>query len=143
MTSSAITGNLKQRLLKHEGIKLKPYRCTAGKLSIGIGRNLDDGGITRAEAFYLLENDLKRCEKECSDSFVWFDGLDAVRKGVVIEMVFNLGLKKFLDFKRFMKALTIKDFQTAAQEMLNSRWALQVGTRSARLSQIMKTGKEV
>lgn len=141
--TSVVTSALKQRVLNHEGIKLHPYQCPAGKLTIGIGRNLEENGISRAEAFYLLENDLKRCETECAQSFPWFELLNPVRQGVVVEMVFNLGLKRFLDFKRFMKALTIKDYSCAAQEMLNSRWALQVGKRAERLAQIMKTGKEV
>ncbi len=141
--TSAVTTALKQRVLRHEGLRLKVYTCPRGKLTIGIGRNLEDKGITRAEAFYLLENDLKHAECDCQNAFQWFEKLDTVRRGVVIEMVFNLGFQGFLGFCRLIKALTIQDFDAAAREMLNSRWAVQVGHRAEKLAKIMRTGKEV
>ena len=141
--TSAVTAALKQRVLRHEGLRLKVYTCSRGKLTIGIGRNLQDNGITRSEAFYLLENDLKRAESDCQNAFSWFEKLDAVRRGVIIEMVFNLGFQGFLGFRRLIKALTIQDFDTAAREMRNSHWAVQVGHRTEKLAQIMQTGKEV
>ena len=140
---SAVTTALKNRLLKHEGLCLKPYRCSAGKLTIGIGRNLDDVGLSQNEAFYLLENDLKACENLCRDTFSWFETLNLIRQGVVIEMVFNLGINGFLGFKRMIKALIIRDYGGASDEMLNSRWAEQVGRRATVLSTLMRTGKEV
>lgn len=141
--TSAISANMKQRVLRHEGLRLKVYKCPAGKLTIGVGRNLEDNGITRSEALYLLENDLKKAEKTCEEAFLWFERLDSVRKGVIIEMVFNLGFQGFLGFKRLIKALTIQDFTGAAEEMLNSHWAFQVGKRAEKLARIMRTGKEV
>ncbi len=140
---SAVTSTLKNRILKHEGLHLKPYRCSAGKLTIGIGRNLDDVGLSQNEAFYLLENDLKSCENLCRDTFSWFETLNLIRQGVVIEMVFNLGINGFLGFKRMIKALMIRDYGGASEEMLNSRWAEQVGRRATVLSTLMRKGKEV
>ncbi len=141
--TSAVTAALKQRVLRHEGLRLKVYTCPRGKLTIGIGRNLEENGITRAEAFYLLENDLKRAECDCQNAFQWFEKLDIVRRGIVIEMVFNLGFQGFLGFKRLIKALTIQDYEGAAREMTNSHWAVQVGHRARKLAQMMQSGKEV
>lgn len=140
---TAITSALKQRIINHEGLRLKPYRCSANKLTIGVGRNLDDVGLSETEAYYLLDNDLKACENVCQYTFPWFEKLNILRQGIIIEMVFNLGIIGFLGFKKMIKALSIQDFAGASQEMIDSRWAKQVGQRANRLSLMMKTGKEV
>ncbi len=130
--------NYKERIKQHEGYRRKPYRCTEGKLTIGYGRNIEDNGITEAEASFLLDNDLKRCESECRKAFSWFDGLDDTRRSVIVEMDFNLGLKKFLNFKKMLAACEKKDYELAAREMLDSLWARQVGQRAENLAAIMK-----
>ncbi len=129
-----------ERVIRHEGVKLKPYRCTAGKLTIGIGRNLDDVGITESEARYLLENDLQRCHQECLSSFPWYADLDEVRQSVICEMCFNLGLVRLKGFKKMLKAVEIGNFAVAGQEMLTSKWATQVGKRAKTLADMMKRG---
>jgi lysozyme len=130
---------LKALLMKHEGLKLKPYKCTAGKATIGVGRNLDDVGISQEEAMHLLENDIKRCVLE-ANKFSWFKGLDDVRQEVVISMIFNLGIYRFKGFKKLIGALMIKDYKEAALEMLDSQWSEQVGKRSFELAKMMETG---
>lgn len=130
--------NYKERIKQHEGFRGKPYRCTAGKLTIGYGRNIEDNGITEAEASFLLDNDLKRCESECRQIFYWFDNLDDTRRSVIVEMDFNLGLKKFLGFKKMLAACEKKDYELAAREMLDSLWARQVGQRAETLADLMK-----
>ncbi len=127
-------------LVRHEGIRLRPYLCTAGRLSIGIGRNLDDTGINETEAFVLLSNDIERCIK-VANTYPWFAGLNDVRKAVVICMIFNLGASGFFEFKRMLEALVQSDYNLAAKEMLNSRWKQQVGKRSVELASLMKSGK--
>ncbi len=129
-----------KRIIKHEGLRLKPYRCTAGKLTIGIGRNLEDTGITETEARYLLENDLRRCHKACMEAFPWYVGLDETRQGVICEMCFNLGLARLKGFKKMLLAVETGNYTTAAQEMLSSKWALQVGQRAKTLADMMKRG---
>lgn len=129
-----------KRIIKHEGLRLKPYRCTAGKLTIGIGRNLDDTGISEAEARYLLENDLQRCHQDCVEAFPWYAGLDEPRQGVICEMCFNLGLARLKGFKKMLIAVETGNYETAAQEMLLSKWAMQVGQRAKTLADIMKRG---
>ncbi|MDP2172765.1 MAG: hypothetical protein Q8J62_03235 [Candidatus Cloacimonadaceae bacterium] len=84
---------IKEQLLRHEGLRLKPYRCTAGKLTIGIGRNLKDCGISQTEAYVLLENDIQNCEKQILDEIPEiYNALDEVRKSVLLNMCFNLGI---------------------------------------------------
>lgn len=134
---------LVDRLIKHEGLKLKPYKCPAGKLTIGVGRNLEDRGITEEEAMYLLQNDIQNCRKECYSSFFWFGEMDETRQGVVLEMCFNLGISRLKGFKKMIKACELKNYTLASQEMLSSRWASQVGQRAKTLADIMKKGVEL
>lgn len=128
------------RLEKHEGLRLKCYRCTAGKLSIGIGRNLDDVGITEEEARFLLANDVASAEKELIRACPWVCGIDRRRYYVLVEMVFNLGIARFKQFKNMLAACEKGDFEKAANEALNSAWHKQVGKRAEVLAQVLKEG---
>lgn len=132
--------NLVDRLIKHEGLSLKPYRCPAGKLTIGVGRNLDDRGITKDEAMMMLQNDILACRKECYSSFFWFGEMDEVRQSVILEMCFNLGISRLKGFKKMLKACELKNYTLASQEMLSSLWASQVGNRAKKLADIMCKG---
>jgi lysozyme len=127
-------------LINDEALKLKLYKCTAGKWTIGVGRNLEDRGITKEEAMVLLENDLALAEKDARALFPNFDALTDNRRAVLINMSFNLGLSRLAGFKKFRKAVEAGDYPTAAAEMTHSVWALQVGRRAERLSNLMKAG---
>lgn len=129
------------QLRRHEGLRLRPYRCTADKLTIGIGRNLDDVGINEEEAVYLLVNDINRVVKELQRDFLVFDRLDDVRKVVLIDMCFNLGISRLRMFKKMFAAIDEKDWTLAAAEMVDSRWCSQVGQRCKTLKLMMETGK--
>ena len=87
---------LKDQLILHEGLELKPYQCTADKTTIGVGRNIQEIGITEDEARYLLDNDILRVCKELDDTIHWWRDLSDVRQRVLIDMVFNLGITRFL-----------------------------------------------
>jgi lysozyme len=128
-------------LVDHEGMKRKPYRCTAGKLTIGVGRNLDDRGISPDEAMYMLANDIRDSRRELSAAFPWFDKLDEVRQAVLIDMCVNLGLSRLQGFRNTLALIGVGKYEAAAQEMLNSKWAEQVGRRAQRLSRMMATGR--
>lgn len=134
------TENITRMLLHHEGLKTAPYRCSAGKLTIGVGRNLDDVGITEEEARYLLANDIERVAGELDRALPWWSGLDTARREVLLDMCFNLGIGGLLKFKGMLAALETGDFATAAEEMLDSRWASQVGGRAAELATLMRGG---
>lgn len=130
-----------EMLVDHEGMRRKPYRCTAGKLTIGVGRNLDDRGISPDEAMYMLANDIKDARREMSAAFPWFDKLDDVRQAVLIDMCVNLGLSRLQGFRNTLALIGVGKYEAAAQEMLNSKWAEQVGRRAQRLSRMMATGR--
>ena len=133
---------IKEQLVRHEGLRLKPYRCTAGKLTIGIGRNLDDCGISQAEAYVMLINDIMNCEKQLQAKIPdIYNGLDEVRKSVLLNMCFNLGISGLLGFKNTLEFIKVGDWERAANNMLVSRWAKQVGRRAIELSELMRKGK--
>ncbi len=133
---------IKEQLVRHEGLRLKPYRCTAGKLTIGIGRNLDDCGISQSEAYIMLINDIMNCEKQLQVKIPdIYNGLDEVRKSVLLNMCFNLGISGLLGFKNTLEFIKVGDWERAANNMLVSRWAKQVGRRAIELSELMRKGK--
>jgi len=127
-------------LERHEKYKQKAYRCSAGKLTIGIGRNIDDKGISRAESMILLANDVSEVIDWLRKDYWWFDSLDAVRQEVIINMGFNLGRKGFSGFKKTIGYISDGKFDQAAAEMLNSLWADQVGYRAQELARAMASG---
>ena len=130
-----------RQLRLHEGERLKPYRCTAGKLTIGIGRNLEDRGITAAESAYLLANDIAAVQQQVLNALPWAAQLDDVRQRVLLDMAFNMGIGGLLQFKNTLATVKAGDYQRAASMMLDSRWATQVSQRAERLSRMMATGK--
>jgi len=142
MNSAEQREKLINQLIKHEGIRLKPYLCTAGKLTVGVGRNLEDNGITYEEAVMMLGNDINRCDKELRENFAWFEGLDWTRQNVLIDMCFNLGINRLKKFRKTLALIEKGDYLTASEEMLNSRWAVQVKGRAKTLSRLMKDGGE-
>lgn len=138
-----IREQVKNLLIKHEGLRLKPYRCTSGKLTIGVGRNLEDNGIGKEEALLMLDNDIMNTVGELSATVPMFSSLGYARQAVLIDMCFALGLPSFLSFKKMLKAVSEFDFHTAGNEILESRWATQVGRRAYELSEMMKNGEWV
>jgi lysozyme len=131
---------LEQMLIADEGLELKPYRCTSDKLTIGIGRNLDDVGISRDEALYLLSNDIKRVERGLMSNST-FNALDENRKIAIMNMAFQLGVNGCLSFRNMWSALARKDWQGAHREALNSRWAKQTPNRANRIAAILLTSE--
>ena len=128
-----------ENLKRHEGLRLKPYLCPEGKITIGFGRNLEDMGISEKEAEMLLMSDIERCYQEL-DVFSWFHDLDQVRQEAMVNMLFNLGLPTFLEFKRTLKFMAEGAYSQAADEMLDSKWANQVGDRAKELAYMVDTG---
>ena len=131
---------LRSQLERHEGLRLRVYKDTVGVNTIGYGRNLDDVGITREEADYMLAADIERVEREL-DTIDEYVTLDRIRQTVIANMCFNVGFRGLLNFKRMWKHLGRHDYPGAAKEMLNSKWAGQVGNRAIELAKIMRTGE--
>ncbi len=132
-----------EQLKRHEGFSSKPYRCTAGRLTIGYGRNLDANGITEEEADRMLSSDLADVVRVLSVRLPIYNDptVSHVRLSVLDNMAFNLGVSGLLQFKKMIAAFEKRDYDTAAKEMLNSKWAKQVKGRAVELSEQMRTGK--
>ena len=140
--TEALMNRIKAQLVRHEGLRLKPYRCTAGRLTIGIGRNLDDRGISQKEAYAMLERDIQDCEQWLIDEIPEvYNKLDEVRQSVLLNMCFNLGIKGLLEFKNTLSFIGAGDWERAANNMLASKWAKQVGMRAIELSEMMRKGQ--
>lgn len=129
------------QLKRDEGLRLTPYSDTVGKTTIGYGRNLDGEGITTEEANVLLLNDVERVTNELSKNLPWSAQMDAVRAGVLQNMAFNMGIHALMAFKKFLTFCEAMSYTDASEEMLNSKWADQVGARAQRLSVQMRSGE--
>ena len=129
---------LAAQLLIDEGLRLKPYRCTAGKLTIGVGRNLDDVGLTESEAMGLLDNDIDRVLGQCRVHIPWFNDAPEEVQQVLANMAFNLGIVGLLGFKTTLGLLQVAKYKEAAAAMMDSKWAGQVGVRAERLAAQIK-----
>jgi lysozyme len=130
-------------LRRDEGFIPHAYKDTEGLLTIGIGRLIDqsrNGGITEAEAEFLLANDLKRFEAGLDAKLPWWRTLSDERQDVLLNMAFNMGVDGLLTFKNTLAMVKAGDYAGAAKNMLNSKWATQVGGRASRLADQMRTG---
>lgn len=145
-----------QRFVLHEKCELKPYRCSAGYLTIGIGRNLETNpltseeqkvvgnwqcGITKNAAFFLLKNDIAKAMKDCKSKIPFWQQLDNERQYALLDMTFNLGIKGVLNFKKMLSAMGCGDWEKAAEECLNSKYAAQTGQRAKRIAETIRTGR--
>lgn len=130
-----------QMLIRHEGMKLRLYKCTADKWSIAVGRNLEDRGISEDEAMYMLGNDVRDFYNELKKALPWYEGLNDARRAALMSMAF-IGVPRLLGFKKMLAAAAKGDWNTAAAEALNSKWALDVGpNRSGEIAAMLKTGE--
>lgn len=131
-----------EQLRRDEGVRAKPYKDTVGKLTIGVGRNLDDVGLSSEEIEFLLANDMDRAATDARRLVPKFDALSETRKAVLLNMVFNLGAARLAGFRKFLQAVDEFRFDDAAREMLNSTWAQQVSSRAVRLARQMSEGSQ-
>jgi lysozyme len=145
---------LKEMLRRHEGLRLKPYICPAGKKTIGVGWNLeahklpDDiasclrmtGSITELQAERLLNISITQATDDCRAIYPGFDGFTEPRRFALIDFVFNVGAGTALKFKKMLAAMEVRDWDKAADEMYNSAWFSQVGDRGAEIVGMVRTG---
>jgi lysozyme len=132
-----------EMLKRHEGVETHAYKCTAGKTTIGVGRNIDpEGGIglTMPEIEYLLQNDVDRVEAELVGSLPWIEHVEWERMDALVNICFNLGLPRFLKFKKAIAAAEDQDWELCADEFMDSRWAKQVGRRAVEVTALLRTG---
>lgn len=148
---------LKSELIRDEGFYAMPFLNESGKLVTGIRHNLDDCPLTPDEiamvghdgrteritleaASYLLGNDIRRTCAALNHALSWWRELDEVRRRVLVNMAFNLGISGLLGFHTTLGWIKQGHYSSAAGEMLLSVWAAQVGDRATRLARMMRTG---
>lgn len=152
---------IKQRLAIHEGFRSKPYRCTANKLTIGIGRNIEDRpfteeelrlvdkdymakGITKVQAFAILARDVMQFDFELRQNIPFYERLDDERQYALLDMAFNMGIgnqkKGLLSFKKMLSYMGAGFYKQAAAECLNSKYGRELPTRAGRIARVIETG---
>jgi lysozyme len=136
---TAMRAKLRGLLMVHEGYKLKPYTDTAGKITIGIGRNLSDRGMLPTEVDQFFNNDADYFFNQLTTTYDWFPILDEPRQIALIDMAF-MGMHRLAGFTDMLEAFRLKNYNTAAYEILNSEYAHEVGQRAKDIAQIIRTG---
>lgn len=121
----------KQMLIKHEGIRVHPYKCSEDKLTIGIGRNLEANGISEEEAMYLLDNDIDRVIKNLDKIFPAWKVMPSKARLVCIDMCFQMGITGFMNFRRTRALMEMGAWLEASEELLRSKYAVQTPNRAA------------
>ena len=133
---------LKTALVRDEGFRGHAYQCSEGYWTIGIGRLIDEdqgGSISEGEARMLLENDLQKFFRELDRNLDWWRELPAAAQEGLVNMCFNLGYTKLSKFSDMLAALQAGEYEVAAAEALDSRWAEQVGARSERIAEMFRS----
>jgi lysozyme len=134
-----------EQLILHEGEVAHAYADSLGYLTIGVGRLIDKrrgGGLRPEEIRLLLANDIEAVRRGLDERLPWWRGLSEVRRKVLIDMAFNLGVEGLMKFRNTLAAVEAGDYARAADGMLASRWAGQVKARAERLAQMMRTGED-
>ena len=128
----------------HEGVRTHAYKCSANMITVGVGRNLDENGglgLSEDEIDYLLANDITRVKNELADTYFWFNGINEARQDAMIDMCFNLGLTRLRGFVKALEAMSREQFDIAADEFMDSKWAKQVGMRAVRVTEMIRSGE--
>jgi lysozyme len=131
---------LKDMLIRHEGLKLQVYKDSLGIQTIGVGHNLNNG-ISKAAALFILDEDIQTATNDLLAALPWVGDIDWPRKAVLIDMTFNMGIDRLIGFVNTLNAIQDKNWQKAHDEMLDSIWAREVGSRATELATIILTGQ--
>ena len=142
MPESLDMAKLKGQLVRHEGLKPYAYKDSLGYLTIGVGHLIDErkgGKISLDSVYFILDEDIKEKCNQLDDKLSWWRNLSDVRQRVLLDMAFNLGVEGLLKFQNTLAFIEHGQYKEASQEMLDSRWASQVGDRAKELAQMMET----
>ena len=134
---------LVEMLRIHEGVRYKVYLCSEGYETIGVGRNISEGGLglSKDEVDFLLVNDIKRVQDELTRNFSWFLDLNEARRDAMVDICFNLGLTRLRSFANALEAMSYGQYEIAANEFMDSRWSQQVGNRAVEVTEMIRTGE--
>ena len=130
-----------EQLKIHEGFRSTVYTCSGGKKTVGYGRNLQDIGISEEEAEMLLKNDIYEATNQLLNAFPFMATFSDVRISAMINFTFNVGIGTVRKFSNTIEYLKNKDWDAAADEMMDSKWAEQVGDRAIQITEQIRTGR--
>ena len=139
-TGPMIQGRL---MLYHDCCGKALGACTCkhkGAITGGYGHNFSAKGLTLKQSNYLLDDDIDDAIKDCVTFYPWFEALNEVRQLVLVTLMFNLGAPRLAGFRKFLRGAQAGDHETAAVEMLGSKWADDVGPRASRLAELWRSG---
>lgn len=131
--------NLKKTIIRHEGKKKKLYKCTADKWTIGVGHNIEDNGLSEAAIQFIFEEDLSTSIAECQRNIIGWDEMPSPVQEALVNLVFNMGINRLMQFKKTLGYLRNGEFGEAAEELLDSRYARQVPTRAQEVSDMIRS----
>lgn len=137
-------GQLVDTLKRHEGVRSHAYKCSENMITVGVGRNLDENGgigLSDDEIEYLLMNDIERCDAELRAAYDWYENLKKPRRDAMINLCFNLGLTRLRGFVKALEAMSREQYDVAADEFMDSRWAEQVGDRAVEVTELIRSGE--
>ena len=130
-----------EQLKIHEGFRSNVYTCSGGKKTVGYGRNLEDIGISEEEAEMLLKNDIYEATNQLLNAFPFMATFSDVRISAMINFTFNVGIGTVRKFSNTIEYLKNEDWEAAADEMMDSKWAEQVGDRAIQITEQIRTGR--
>ena len=130
---------VRKRLIEEEGLRLFPYTCTSDKLTLGVGRNIQDRGISDISALQMLDEDIDLCVHELEKNISWWDEAPAGIQEVLIDLCFNMGISRLMLFTKTLQYLSHGDMENAADELLDSRYATMVPKRAKRNADIIRS----
>lgn len=133
---------LRNTLIRQEGLKLLPYKCTAGKLTLGVGRNIEDRGISKETAMQMLDEDIEICLNELMERLDYFENLPTEVQETLVNLCFNMGISRLMKFQLMLGAIEAGQYELAAKELLDSRYARQVGKRAEELADTLRQQQE-
>lgn len=136
-----MNNDLEQMLERHEGYRPTPYIDSLGVQTIGIGHNLHRP-LSRDAIMHILRDDIAAATNDCVHNFPWFSDLDESRQQAIINMCFNLGVERLKKFIKFLAAMELGNYDTAANEMLDSLWSKQVKGRAIELASMIRGSAE-
>jgi lysozyme len=135
--------NIEEELIKDEGKIPHVYKDHLGYYTIGVGTLIDErlgGGLRDSEIMFILRNRIREARQELDRVIPWWRGIGGDRGAVLLLMAFQLGVPRLMLFKRALYAIEREDFETGADEMLDSKWATQTPERAQRMASIMRSG---
>lgn len=130
---------VKKRLIQEESMQLFPYKCSANKLTLGVGRNIEDRGISDVTAMQMLEEDIDLCVEELARNVTWWEEAPDGIQEVLIDLCFNMGISRLMLFTKTLGYMGSGEMKKAADELLNSRYATMVPNRAKRNADIIRS----